>query len=595
MDLLTQNLSLLAATRPDLVRRVKRSADEGRVTVEKARNGQPVPRLDEINLHSTYQPEAEAARAIQEFSGKGINAVYGLGFGYHVREILKAGDGPVHIIEPSLDLFRAFLSHIDIREFLPRCVFHVAEPVEQILARQKHRLWKVYPHRPTLRLHPAYFERMERGKNLADFMLARPLRILVVHPVAGGSLPTSRYCSQAFRNLGHVVREVESDAFSSGHEHLRSTSKDPVRTAALSRRFMDLLGEMAAVAADEFRPDLILALAQAPLNPDSIRRLQTLGVPVAFWFVEDFHVFPYWEEVAGVYDHFFTLQQGEFHDRLAAAGVKRPYYLPQACSPDVHKPMGLSAGDRARYEADLSFMGAGYYNRQQAFLKLLDFDLKIWGTEWNLNSPVGQRVQNDNRRVSGEEIVKIYNAGRVNLNLHSSRYHEGVNPEGDFVNPRTFEIAACGGFQLVDRREELDALFIPDKEIALFEDLAGLKEKIAYYLAHPGERERIALAGRHRVLQEHTLEQRMLELLFVVFIDRSEWLESRVLGRENMGNRWIEQAGEGTALGRYLERYRGQAGWTLDTVVEDIQQGEGSLEPEECLILMVDQFFKRKE
>jgi hypothetical protein len=87
----------------------------------------------------------------------------------------------------------------------------------------------------------------------------------------------------------------------------------------------------------------------------------------------------------------------------------------------------------------------------------------------------------------------------------------------------------------------------------------------------------------------------MLELLFVVFIDRSEWLESRVLGRENMGNRWIEQAGEGTALGRYLERYRGQAGWTLDTVVEDIQQGEGSLEPEECLILMVDQFFKRKE
>lgn len=29
---------------------------------------------------------------------------------------------------------------------------------------------------------------------------------------------------------------------------------------------------------------------------------------------------------------------------------------------------------------------------------------------------------------------------------------DGVEPYGDFVNPRTFESAACGAFQLVDSR-----------------------------------------------------------------------------------------------------------------------------------------------
>jgi len=593
MDRIAKNLTLLAVSQPALARRVGALASGSRVTVETARSGHAVPRFNETLLHSAYQPEAEAARLVAD-AGEGISAVYGLGFGYHLREILKTGDHPVHVIEPSLDLFRAFLAHADLGEFLPRCVFHVAEPVERIIARQPARLWTVFVHRPSERLHSAYFERLERGRELAGFMLKRTLRILVIHPVAGGSLPTSRYCVRALANLGHQVREVESDRFAAGHEHLRATSRDAGRTAALSRRFMDLLGEMAAVAADEFRPDLILALAQAPLNPEGIRRLKTLGVPVAFWFVEDFRVFPYWREVAGEYDHFFTLQQGEFPGRLAEAGARRPYYLPQGCLPDVHHPTVQSVAEKARYGADLSFMGAGYYNRRQAFQQLLEYDFKIWGTEWNPDTPVGRRVVNGNSRVTAEEIIKIYNGGRINLNLHSSRYHEGVNPEGDFVNPRTFEIAACGGFQLVDRRLELDALFIPRREIAVFDSLEDLKAQISHFLAHPDERQELALAGRRRALREHTLEQRMLELLLVVFADRGTWIEDRVDEREGLGNSWIEQAGEGTALRRYLERYRGRTGWTLDTVVEDIQRGEGDLSDEECLILMVDQFFKRK-
>jgi len=593
MSLLDSNLQSLAETQPALARKVRGVSCEGRVEVLSARDGNPVPRLGGALLHSAYEPVAEARRLGSE-APPSFNTIYGLGFGYHLLERLKAGEGALRVIEPSLELFRSFLEHVDIAPFLPRCRFHVDEPVEALLARHSPRMWNVYEHRPSMRAHADYFDRLEGGRAMNDLLLGGGLKILVVHPVSGGSLPTSRHSARALRNLGHEVREIDSHAFSAGHEHLRTLSQLPERTAALSRRFMDLLGEMAAVAAEEFRPDLVLALAQAPLNQEGIRRLKSLGAPVAFWFVEDFRVFPYWQEVVGEYDHFFTLQQGQFLDWLNLEG-HAAHYLPQACFPDVHAPRVLTGEDRARYASDLSFMGAGYYNRQQAFLHLLDFDLKIWGTEWNLNSPLGPRVVEGNRRLGEEEIVKIYNAGQVHINLHSSRYHEGVNPEGDFVNPRTFEIPACGGFQLVDQREELDALFLPEREIAVFHDIPELKARARYFLAHPEERARVALAGKARVLREHTLEHRMMELLLSVFIDRAGWLASRVRGRQELGNHWIEQAGPDTPLGRHLERYRQKSGWNLDTVVQGIQNGEGNLKPEECLVLMVDQFFKRKE
>src|SRR5207244_1404466 len=108
--------------------------------------------------------------------------------------------------------------------------------------------------------------------------------------------------------------------------------------------------------------------------------------------------------------------------------------------------------ERAELGAPVGFVGAGYRNRRIAFRPLLDLGLKIWGTEWGGAGQVEAAVQRDGARISTEDTVRIFNATRVNLNLHSSTYVDGVEPRGDFVNPRTFELAAAGAFQLVDRR-----------------------------------------------------------------------------------------------------------------------------------------------
>jgi len=269
----------------------------------------------------------------------------------------------------------------------------------------------------------------------------------------------------------------------------------------------------------EFQPDLVLALAQAPLSPQAIRRLRDLGVLTAMWFVENHRVMPYYTQVAGAYDHFFVIQPEPFLSRLRDLGAN-PHYLPLAAEPEVHRPLKLGPGETAEYGVDVAFLGEGYPNRQRFFARLLDYDLKIWGTGWDPEGPLGPRIQRNGDRIETEEVVKIYNATRVNLNLHSAVDVEGVDPDGDFVNPRTFEIAACGGFQLVDRRTLLAELFEPDREIAVFSDLAELRAKLDHYLAHPEERGRLAEAARQRVLAEHTYHHRLERMLAAIFPER---------------------------------------------------------------------------
>ncbi|EIJ79768.1 glycosyltransferase [Bacillus methanolicus] len=61
------------------------------------------------------------------------------------------------------------------------------------------------------------------------------------------------------------------------------------------------------------------------------------------------------------------------------------------------------------------------------------------------------------------------------------------------VKLRTFEISACGAFQLTDVREGLRSFYTPGVDIATFDSPNDLFEKIDYYLTHEVERSAIAL------------------------------------------------------------------------------------------------------
>ncbi|HEX7085432.1 MAG TPA: glycosyltransferase [Vicinamibacterales bacterium] len=115
-------------------------------------------------------------------------------------------------------------------------------------------------------------------------------------------------------------------------------------------------------------------------------------------------------------------------------------------------------------------------------------------------------------RVDTEATRRIVAATRVNLNMHAAAHVMGLDPQPDFVNARTFALAACGAFQLVDHREPLPALFDAG-EMVTFRSAAEMRALAEHYLDRAEDAVAIAARARERVLREHTCEHRVTELL----------------------------------------------------------------------------------
>ncbi len=357
----------------------------------------------------------------------------------------------------------------------------------------------------------------------------RPLKILVVLPMYGGSLPVGRYCVEALRDLGHMAEPFEAPAFHSAFTALKGLGVTADRLESLEASFLNVVSQAIMAKVETLEPDLVLALAQAPLSRNILARLRKEGIATAMWFVEDYRVFTYWRAFAPFYDFFAVIQKEPFLSQLAEAGQPNAIYLPMAALPSFHAPTELSPAERRTFGSDVSFMGAGYPNRRVAFRALMHLDFKIWGTEWEGEPMLSPFVQRGGQRISPDEALKIYEASKINLNLHSSVQSRELVPRGDFVNPRTFELAAMGAFQLVDKRDLMAELFGPD-DLATFENMAELQEKIAWFLSRPEEREKVTRNGRKRVLSEHTYQHRMAALLDFIKQKRPGWPKEREEG-----------------------------------------------------------------
>jgi spore maturation protein CgeB len=416
------------------------------------------------------------------------------------------------VIEPDPAMLRAALEQVDLSAALERFTIITGLPVD--LVRRRHGALlsqRVLPHPASLRVHPSYLGELDAYARALPRAAGGGLSILVVNPVYGGSLPAARHCAAALRSMGHKVTVFQSEAFAQGME-FGETFRFRESRVRYNNGLSAMLSRGVELMAREVRPDLVLALAQAPLMAETCRFLDERGIPTAFWFVEDRRVLTYWRETAPWYSYFFGIQQGEFADELARIGVSRYGYLPTCADTEVHAPLSLCPAEMEEFGAPLSFVGAGYHNRQTFFRGLTDYRFRIWGNGWPGNSPLAPHIQRNGARIDTETCVRIFNASAVNLNLHSSTCHEGVTPDGDFVNPRTFEIAACGAFQLVDRRTLMDGLFEPG-ELETFGDLAELRGKIELFLRDEDARRAAAARGRARVLAEHSYRARMTELL----------------------------------------------------------------------------------
>ncbi len=309
----------------------------------------------------------------------------------------------------------------------------------------------------------------------------------------------ARATAAAFTALGYESRFIDYSQFAAEFRRARASGK--------GEDSVSFIGSLERVLVDQInkvKPDILLGIAQSPvLHEGLLDNLRKSGVITLYWFVEDFRVLTYWKWMAPFFDIFFCIQTGAIVEALAGAGANNHYYLPVAFD-NSFEDFPVQAGARM----PISFVGAPYPNRISVFEGLAHYNLKIYGEGWD-SYPI-HGVSIGNRRVSESEARSIYRNTEINMNLHSSMDRHVVG--GDFVNPRTFELAGMGCFQLADRRELLPPLYAED-EVVQFGDESELIEKIEYYLQHEDRRKEIALNARRKTLRHHLYEHRVVEMM----------------------------------------------------------------------------------
>jgi len=105
-----------------------------------------------------------------------------------------------------------------------------------------------------------------------------------------------------------------------------------------------------------------------------------------------------------------------------------------------------------------------------------------------------------------DQLPGFYPLSEINFNCTSLQMKGAVNQ-------RVFDVPACGAFLLTDHRAQMELLFEPGREVAVYNDPGEIPDLARHYLSHPGERARIAGAARKRVLAEHTYVARMGQLM----------------------------------------------------------------------------------
>jgi len=141
-------------------------------------------------------------------------------------------------------------------------------------------------------------------------------------------------------------------------------------------------------------------------------------------------------------------------------------------------------------EYDVTFVGRKF-GQKGIWIKDIstnDISVQMFGRGW------------PNGYLTTEEMVKTFNASKINLNFSES-YNQQYGPQ---IKNRLFEVCMAGGFLLCEYTPGIEDYFIIDNEIVCFKSIDEAILKIKYYLNHEVERKLIAHRGWERAQADYT-------------------------------------------------------------------------------------------
>jgi len=207
------------------------------------------------------------------------------------------------------------------------------------------------------------------------------------------------------------------------------------------------------------------------------------------------------------------LVDGAFvNDANSVEKIDRGSYLPMGYNPDRHYQDGT---ERTR---DVVFVGVGYRERIE-LLEGVDWSgisLELYG-DWRLvsdDSPIRRFIREG--VIDNSVATQLYREARVGLNLYrtcTDHWNDnGHHVTGWSLNPRAYELAACGTPQVSQWRGEWPSVF-GDADVSLltFSSSSGLERGIRAILGSKEYADKVA-SRQHAAVAGHSYRDRAAAL-----------------------------------------------------------------------------------
>jgi hypothetical protein len=319
------------------------------------------------------------------------------------------------------------------------------------------------------------------------------MKILYVSSLQQGGSARARML--ALQRMGHQIVPLDTDRYASGNRVLGKVSFLLAAGPNVQRLNRDLL-RLAA----QHKPSLLWADKVLQLQPATVLRCRALGIQTVCYMIDNAFGprrdsgLRLYKKTIPCFDLHCTQRDVSVAD-LKRRGAREVIKVQTAYDPGTHypPPQGWSDADRDR---EISFIGSPYDDRAQFLSRLSQAGLPvvISGAQraWqHALPPAGFARLFREGELSQDAYRKGIWRSKINLSfLTRSNQDEYAH--------KSFEIAGCAGFLLVERSEGHLSRFAEDKEAVFFSTFEECLQKIRLYLPDEAARTRIARAGRER-------------------------------------------------------------------------------------------------
>lgn len=261
-----------------------------------------------------------------------------------------------------------------------------------------------------------------------------------------------------------------------------------------------------------FNVDWVIAVSAMYLHPIVLELMERAGIRTAVLFTESPYADAEQSKVASLVDVVWT------NERTSVPYLQRfnrnTHYLRAAYDPARHTPVAEVDPDVPRH--DVVFVGSGFQERID-MLSAVDWtgiDLGLYGVWTLLPSRHKLRQYIKGGVMNNASTVALYRAAKIGLNLHRTSREYSTTPthveRAESMNPRVYELAACGVFQISDRRAELPEIL--GRTTPVFRPPVSLEYCLRIWLKEPERRQQRAQEARQRI-EPHTFAARAAQVL----------------------------------------------------------------------------------